>query len=73
MGMLRISHSTEEERPFSGLRVRTRIVLRNLKVETVDQLATLTAYQILEAPNVGEQTLPEIVDFLAINGRTLSS
>ena len=58
---------------LSNLRVRTKSILRKLGVETIDQLVTLTATQISEAPNAGQQTLPDIIAFLTQKGKHLSS
>jgi DNA-directed RNA polymerase alpha subunit len=56
-----------------SLRIRTKNILRNLGVTTIDQMAALTVPQILQAQNAGEETLPDIMIFLAKSGKRLSA
>jgi len=54
-----------------GLRARTKIVLYNAGISTVDQLTEMTKEQILQLQNAGEHTLPDIIVFLETKGKTL--
>jgi DNA-directed RNA polymerase alpha subunit len=49
----------------SDLRERTKIIMRNLGVDTIEKMTNLTKEQITGAPNAGQETLLDVMCFLA--------
>lgn len=57
--------------PLPDFSVRTRKILRNANVSSLDQLCRLTPGAILEFKNAGESVVAEIKETLAGLGRSL--
>lgn len=59
--------------PFSALPLLTRNCLALANIHSIDDLASLTAKDILSQPNFRRQEMMELRQFLAGRGRTFTN